>query len=201
MPLAALACPVLELDVTKSGTVERSRPLLGTFVQVMVSADDRELAHERVEAAFAAVANLHSLLSFHLPTSDISRLNREAAITPVRVSDHTYEVIRLALEIAAASAPGHVSIEFVDQAALFGQGNELARAVAAQFGVVPAHQGFCAANAPGLDVHLGLPMQGQLATFDGIAQAVFQGQAASPLHFALRVMFATVVSGDCGVKS
>ena len=104
MPLAALACPVLELDVTKSGTVERSRPLLGTFVQVMVSADDRELAHERVEAAFAAGANLHSLLSFHLPTSDISRLNREAAITPVRVSDHTYEVIRLALEIAAASA-------------------------------------------------------------------------------------------------
>ena len=64
--------------------MRRAKPLLGTFVEIAVAgADDGEAA---VEAAFAAVARVHRLMSFHAPDSDLSRLNREAASRPVAPS-------------------------------------------------------------------------------------------------------------------
>ena len=54
--------------------------------------------------AFAAVAAVHELMSFHDPRSDVSRLNREAWRRPVAVDPRTREVLRLARRISAASA-------------------------------------------------------------------------------------------------
>jgi thiamine biosynthesis lipoprotein len=77
----------------------RLRPLLGTFVEIAAAgaaASDMEAA---VEAAFAAVAKVHSLMSFHDGNSDVSRLNRGAAKAAIRVHEWTFQVLEAALDI------------------------------------------------------------------------------------------------------
>ncbi len=54
--------------------------------------------------AFAAIAGVHELMSFHDPRSDVSRLNREAWRRPVAVDPRTLKALRLARRISAASA-------------------------------------------------------------------------------------------------
>jgi thiamine biosynthesis lipoprotein len=86
-----------------SGGVRRARPLLGTLVDIRA---DGELAlvQEAVERAFATVALVHRLMSFHEHDSEVSRLNREAFRRPVRVHTHTWAVLARARRISDASS-------------------------------------------------------------------------------------------------
>ncbi|GAP65387.1 hypothetical protein MBSD_n0676 [Mizugakiibacter sediminis] len=71
--------------------IARARPLLGTLVEIRARGDACA-----VTAAFAAVERVHALMSFHDPTSELSRLNREAARRALRVHPWTYRVLRAA---------------------------------------------------------------------------------------------------------
>jgi thiamine biosynthesis lipoprotein len=53
--------------------------------------------------AFARVADVHRLMSFHDPASDVSRINHAAVGESVEIHAYTYEVIRCALSMAAAT--------------------------------------------------------------------------------------------------
>jgi thiamine biosynthesis lipoprotein len=57
-----------------------------------------------VEAAFSVVAEVHRLMSFHEPGSDVSRLNRKASKGSVSVHPWTYAVLEMALEMNRHSA-------------------------------------------------------------------------------------------------
>jgi thiamine biosynthesis lipoprotein len=81
----------------------RARPLLGTRVDIRVDGLEAPQANAAIDAAFAAIADVHRLMSFHEADSDVSRLNRDAATRPVAVDPHTVAVIRRAREIAEAS--------------------------------------------------------------------------------------------------
>jgi len=83
--------------------IERSQPLLGTRVALRVHGLEPAAAHAAIDAAFAEVAAVHALMSFHQPESDVSRLNREAALRPVRVDRRTHAVIARALDHSEAS--------------------------------------------------------------------------------------------------
>ena len=83
--------------------VERARPLLGTTVAVRVGGLDEMSARAAIDAAFAAVARVHALMSFHEPGSDLTRLNREAASGPIAVDALTFETIEKALSLAELS--------------------------------------------------------------------------------------------------
>jgi thiamine biosynthesis lipoprotein len=88
---------------TKPDRTRRARPLLGTLVEIAVAGGapgDREAA---VEAAFAAIARVHRLMSFHDADSDVGRLNREAAMHPVGVHAWTYRVLETAAELHRGS--------------------------------------------------------------------------------------------------
>jgi thiamine biosynthesis lipoprotein len=52
-----------------------------------------------VEAAFAAVAKVHNLMSFHEATSDVSRLNAHARTATVGVHAWTFHVLQTALDL------------------------------------------------------------------------------------------------------
>ena len=80
-------------------SIRRARPLLGTFVEIAVAGAPVAAMEAAAEAAFAAVATVHRLMSFHDPDSDVSRLNREAASDAVRVHDWTYRVLETAAEL------------------------------------------------------------------------------------------------------
>src|SRR6266851_7090834 len=84
--------------------IRRARPLLGTFVEIAAGGACRPATERAVEAAFAAVAEVHRLMSFQEPDSDLARLNREAAARPVRVHPWTFEVLEAALDLQRRSA-------------------------------------------------------------------------------------------------
>ena len=82
-----------------SASIRRARPLLGTFVEITVAGTSRHDLDAAAEAAFAAVAKVHRLMSFHEPTSDVGRLNREAATRAVAVDAWTWDVIAAAVDL------------------------------------------------------------------------------------------------------
>ncbi len=82
-----------------SASIRRARPLLGTFVEIAAVGEASDRVEAAVEAAFAAVATVHRLMSFHEAGSDVSRLNRDASARPVRVHDWTYEVLATAVDL------------------------------------------------------------------------------------------------------
>jgi len=83
--------------------LRRARPLLGTIVEMRVDGLAQPAALAAIDAAFAEVAEVHRLMSFHEPGSELSRLNRDAAQHAVEVDTRTFEVLQAALDIAAAS--------------------------------------------------------------------------------------------------
>ncbi|MGE4062492.1 MAG: FAD:protein FMN transferase [Rhodospirillaceae bacterium] len=82
----------------------RARPLLGTRVDIRVENPDPDAANAAIDRAFAAIADVHRLMSFHEAASDVSRLNRDASRQTVTVDARTFEVLRRASEFSARSA-------------------------------------------------------------------------------------------------
>ena len=88
---------------SRSSSLRRCRPLLGTLVDISVTADDARRLSGALEDGFRAVAEVHALMSFHEPNSDVSRLNRDAARGPVMVDARTWTVLDTARHISEAS--------------------------------------------------------------------------------------------------
>jgi thiamine biosynthesis lipoprotein len=86
-----------------SDRVRRARPLLGTFVEIEVAGAAHPKMAAAIDAAFAAVARVHALMSFHDGDSDVSRLNREAWLRPIEVHAWTFEVLEAAVEMNSRS--------------------------------------------------------------------------------------------------
>jgi thiamine biosynthesis lipoprotein len=80
--------------------IRRAQPWLGTLVDILVEGTSDQ---DAVTAAFAEIARLHQRMSFHDGASDIARINRAQPGDVVPVDAATWEVLRLAAEIADAS--------------------------------------------------------------------------------------------------
>src|ERR1700719_1678549 len=85
-------------------SIRRARPLLGTFVEIAVAGATISVMEAGVEAAFAAVATVHRLMSFQEATSDVERLNRGAWSGAIPVHGWTYQVLETALDLNRRSA-------------------------------------------------------------------------------------------------
>jgi FAD:protein FMN transferase len=83
--------------------IRRCRPLLGTFVEITVRGKGIVDLERVIDAAFAAVAEVHQLMSFHDPQSDVSRMNRDAFPKGVTVHPWTWEVMNAARNLARES--------------------------------------------------------------------------------------------------
>jgi FAD:protein FMN transferase len=83
--------------------IERARPLLGTTVSIRVAGLSESDTHRAIDDAFAEIAAVHRLMSFHEKESDLSRLHRTAHGQAVTVHPMTYEVLGLAKEFSDES--------------------------------------------------------------------------------------------------
>ena len=83
--------------------VRRARPLLGTLVEIRTTAPNAACAAQAVHAAFAAIERVQALMSFHDPSSDVSRLNLGAAGRSMHIHPWTYRVLRCAQALHAAT--------------------------------------------------------------------------------------------------
>lgn len=83
----------------------RAQPWLGTLVEISIAdaLDDAALNH-CFNQAFAAIANVHRLMSFHDANSDVSRINRAAAGESFEVHPATRTVLQSALSLGEATA-------------------------------------------------------------------------------------------------
>lgn len=78
--------------------LRRARPLLGTIVDLACAGTPNDLV-----AAFATIEKVHRLMSFHDPSSDVSRINREAFRRRVMVHPWTWRVLQMALDFSRES--------------------------------------------------------------------------------------------------
>ena len=78
--------------------IRRCRPLLGTLVEIACQGSPVE-----IDCAFAAIEKVHRLMSFHDPTSDVARINRDASHRPVKVHPWTWRVLKSAQEFSCKS--------------------------------------------------------------------------------------------------
>jgi thiamine biosynthesis lipoprotein len=102
------ASPVLAQDkhlVTKTGSA------MGTEVRVSIYTDDDAGAMKAAEAAFAEVQRLEALMTTWSESSEISRVNAQAGIAPVQVSDETLEVVEMSQK-ASQLSDGAFDISF-----------------------------------------------------------------------------------------
>lgn len=81
----------------------RMRPSLGTLVELRIEGLDALRAARACERAFAEIATIHGLMSFHESGSDLGRLHGAAPGTCVHIDARTYDVLDWALRIAAAT--------------------------------------------------------------------------------------------------
>ena len=83
--------------------VRRARPLLGTLVEITATGQSQAAVMRASDAGFAAVAKVEALMSFHDRRSELSRLNRLAHRTALRVHPWTWDVLRCAQRISRAT--------------------------------------------------------------------------------------------------
>lgn len=76
----------------------RAQPWLGTLVEITSDGDQRA-----TDLAFAAVALVHRLMSFHDPGSEISRFNLAPVGARLPVHPATWRVLQLAEQVQAAT--------------------------------------------------------------------------------------------------
>ena len=81
--------------------MRRAQPWLGTLVGIEATGLPPAQLARAIDRAFAAVARVHALMSFHEPGSELSRLNRAAHAGPVPVSGHLRRVLRAACRLSA----------------------------------------------------------------------------------------------------
>lgn len=74
----------------------RCKPLLGTFVEISIDEDDGLIA---IEHAFEAIQNVHHLMGFHNPESELSQINQHAHSEAVEIHPWTAQVIQIAKEV------------------------------------------------------------------------------------------------------
>jgi thiamine biosynthesis lipoprotein len=85
--------------------IKRCRPLLGTFVEISLADPDlpeRDL-EDMADLAFGRIARVQSLMSFHDPSSELSRLNACGHLHPLPVNEWTREVIGEAVRLSRVS--------------------------------------------------------------------------------------------------
>lgn len=98
--LALLAAGACASNPAQPALIERSRASMGSHLRLAAWTTDEARALETFEEVFREFDRLEALLSVWKDGSDVIRLNKNAGISPVRVSDDTVAVLRAATEIS-----------------------------------------------------------------------------------------------------
>ena len=90
----------------ESAVVTRVQMQMGTLVKITAVARSESIAQAAATAGFAEIHRLEELLSTWIPTSELSRVNTSAGVTPVAVSPDTMAVVQGAIQIAEMTGGG-----------------------------------------------------------------------------------------------
>lgn len=82
------------------------RTSLYTLVTISVVSHSETKARKAMDAAYNELERVGRLLNFYAPDSELSRINRNAGVAPVKVSAETLDVIQKAVHAAEATEGG-----------------------------------------------------------------------------------------------
>lgn len=80
-----------------------SRPAMGTTFDIHLYAADRARADALFEAAFEEIERVEAVFSNYRPTSELARINREAAASPVVTDPEVFELLARAFAFSRMS--------------------------------------------------------------------------------------------------
>ena len=74
---------------------------MDTIVTVTVVSDSEKKADDAIKRTFEEIKDLEGLFNFFSPESEISEINRKAAVAPVKLSVDTFHLLEKALDVSA----------------------------------------------------------------------------------------------------
>jgi thiamine biosynthesis lipoprotein len=86
-----------------SGWLKAEEAIMGTAITVELWSDDRAAGEAAIDAVMEEMHRIDHAMSPYRPASELSRINREAAARPVRLSDEMYALVERAIVFSAAS--------------------------------------------------------------------------------------------------
>lgn len=98
--------------------IKREAAMMGTAVSVELWADDPQQGQAAAEAVMAEMARIERCMSPHLDSSELSRINREAAWRPVALSEEMAGLIERSLALSVLSG-GAFDISFASAGQLY----------------------------------------------------------------------------------
>jgi thiamine biosynthesis lipoprotein len=82
---------------------QKSEPLMDTLVTVTVAANSADQASKAIQSAFSTIGTFGDRINFFSASSELSDINRNAGIRPVKVSPDTFDVIGQAVYVSQKS--------------------------------------------------------------------------------------------------
>ena len=99
----ALCCALLLVQAAGAQRLEKSTDAMGATFSVVLYGSDQESMNQAIDAAFEEAHRLDELLSNYKPASEWSRINRDAAVSPVVVSSESFQLLSDCIEYSRAS--------------------------------------------------------------------------------------------------
>ena len=87
-------------DMAKRAVFKQAMKLMGNHFEMSVVARDEAWADECIEAGVAEIQRIERLLTTYSDDSETNRINRQAGIAPVKVSQETFDIIDRSLRIS-----------------------------------------------------------------------------------------------------
>jgi thiamine biosynthesis lipoprotein len=88
---------------SRQSMYQKSEPLMDTLVTVTVVADSADQAGKAIQSAFSTIGKFGDRINFFSPTSELSDINRNAGVRPVKVSPDTLDIIEKAVSVSEKS--------------------------------------------------------------------------------------------------
>ena len=90
-------------EPANAGWVVREEAIMGTAIKVELWADDKRVGEAAAAAVMDEMHRIDRAMSPHKPASELSRINREAAVRPVALSEEMYRLLARAAEFSVLS--------------------------------------------------------------------------------------------------
>jgi thiamine biosynthesis lipoprotein len=101
--ILALCSALLLVQAAAAQRLEKSTDAMGATFCVVLYGSDQVSMNQAIDAAFEEAHRLDELLSNYKPASEWSRINRDAAVSPVVVSSESFQLLSDCIEYSRAS--------------------------------------------------------------------------------------------------
>ncbi len=100
------------------GWLARDEAIMGTAIRVELWCDERRAGEAAIDAVMQEMHRIDWAMSPHKPQSELSRINRDAADAPVRLSDEMWGLLQQAIAFSRLSG-GAFDITYASVGALY----------------------------------------------------------------------------------